>query len=79
MKFFSFLICLCLVFACSDVNTELENRSFHLADSIFNAHNIAYQYEADSLCKALEEHKMSFLVDSIIEVRRAEIKLLRKL
>ncbi len=79
MKYFSYLICFCLILACSDVNTELENRSFHLADSIFNAHNYLYQLEADSLCKALEEHEMSFLVDSIIEVRRAEIKLLRKL
>lgn len=79
MRYFSFFIILFSLCACSDVNSELENRSFHLADSIFNAQNLAYNQEADSLCKILEEKELSFLVDSIIEVRRVEIKLLRKL
>ncbi|MEO6190496.1 MAG: hypothetical protein ABIO44_09250 [Saprospiraceae bacterium] len=74
------LFVLLLIFSCKDdYQKELHTIAFHKSDSLFAANSEFYKNEADSFCNKMKEDKFQFIIDSIIEIRREQVKQLRKL
>ena len=74
------LFALLLILSCKeDYQKELNTIVFHKSDSLFSANSEFYKNEADSFCNKLKEDRFQYIIDSIIEIRREQVKQLRKL
>ncbi|MEP7195174.1 MAG: hypothetical protein ABI851_01555 [Saprospiraceae bacterium] len=71
---------LCIIIGCQDdYKKEIASKAFTRSDSIYKLEILNYVREADSICVHLSENKLQQMVDSIIAVRKEQVKQLRSL
>lgn len=79
MRFIYFILVL-FIFSCKeDMQRELRTLAYPIADSMYSAQLHSINQEADSMCNSFRDRKLQSVIDSILEVRRAQIQQLRSL
>ena len=75
------ILCLSVLYnlsACSDpIPLKLTSAQRQQVDTLYNAQVEDLLIETDSLCDAAYENRLPFLIDSILQVRRAQEEILR--
>lgn len=66
------------LFSCDQSRSELEVKSFKIADSLYQANTSIYFIEADSLCNVMRSNFMVIWVDSLLSQRKKEVEALRQ-
>lgn len=79
MRYIYFILVL-FIFSCKeDMQRELRTLAYPIADSMYSAQLHSINQEADSMCNSFRDRKLQSVIDSILEVRRAQIQQLRSL
>lgn len=79
MKYQMFFLLLLILSCKEEYQKELSGKAFTKSDSIYNSLQSQFIIEADSLCELKRKDYLMVLVDSILLIRREQVKQLRSL
>ncbi|HMS30002.1 MAG TPA: hypothetical protein PKD32_09130 [Saprospiraceae bacterium] len=71
-------VALILFASCSNRERQIEKEASILSDSMYYAEIKMFDITTDSLCIKTRDTQFSFLVDSLIQVRKTEIQEINK-